>query len=125
MEERFHHLAFWQRRHQEKYISFVKGLTTKPVVGVGRYTSPDSMVSAIERGVMDMIGAARPSIADPFLPNKIKEGGTKTSASASAVISVSQVIRASFRFAARKTRRWGKNGGASGILRSLRRKNRR
>jgi dimethylamine/trimethylamine dehydrogenase len=60
--------------HQEKYISFVKELTTKPVVGVGRYTSPDSMVSAIKRGVMDMIGAARPSIADPFLPDKIKEG---------------------------------------------------
>jgi dimethylamine/trimethylamine dehydrogenase len=60
--------------HQEKYITFVKELTTKPVVGVGRYTSPDSMVSAIQRGVMDMIGAARPSIADPFLPQKIKEG---------------------------------------------------
>jgi dimethylamine/trimethylamine dehydrogenase len=60
--------------HQERYISFVKGLTTKPVVGVGRYTSPDSMVSAIQRGVMDMIGAARPSIADPFLPQKIKKG---------------------------------------------------
>ncbi len=60
--------------HQEKYISFVKHLTTKPVVGVGRYTSPDSMVSAIQRGIMDMIGAARPSIADPFLPTKIKEG---------------------------------------------------
>ncbi len=60
--------------HQEKYISFVKQLTTKPVVGVGRYTSPDSMVSAIQRGIMDMIGAARPSIADPFLPTKIKEG---------------------------------------------------
>jgi dimethylamine/trimethylamine dehydrogenase len=60
--------------HQEKYVSFVKQLTTKPVVGVGRYTSPDSMVSAIKRGVMDMIGAARPSIADPFLPAKIKEG---------------------------------------------------
>ncbi|MGE5643604.1 MAG: FAD-dependent oxidoreductase [Byssovorax cruenta] len=60
--------------HQEKYISFVKQLTTKPVVGVGRYTSPDSMLSAIQRGVMDFIGAARPSIADPFLPTKIKEG---------------------------------------------------
>ena len=60
--------------HQEKYISFVKKLTTKPVVGVGRYTSPDSMVSAIRRGVMDFVGAARPSIADPFLPQKIKEG---------------------------------------------------
>jgi dimethylamine/trimethylamine dehydrogenase len=60
--------------HQEKYISFVKQLTTKPVVGVGRYTSPDSMVSAVQRGVMDLVGAARPSIADPFLPQKIKEG---------------------------------------------------
>lgn len=65
---------FGKEGHQEKYISFVKELTTKPVVGVGRYTSPDSMVSAIRRGVMDLIGAARPSIADPFLPNKIKEG---------------------------------------------------
>jgi len=65
---------FGKEGHQEKYISFVKKLTTKPVVGVGRYTSPDSMVSAIKRGLMDMIGAARPSIADPFLPNKIKEG---------------------------------------------------
>jgi dimethylamine/trimethylamine dehydrogenase len=65
---------FGKEGHQEKYIAFVKGLTTKPVVGVGRYTSPDSMVSAIRRGVMDFIGAARPSIADPFLPNKIKEG---------------------------------------------------
>ena len=65
---------FGKEGHQEKYIAFVKGLTTKPVVGVGRYTSPDSMVSAIRRGVMDMIGAARPSIADPFLPSKIKEG---------------------------------------------------
>jgi dimethylamine/trimethylamine dehydrogenase len=65
---------FGKEGHQEKYISFVKQLTTKPVVGVGRYTSPDSMVSAIKRGVMDFVGAARPSIADPFLPNKIKEG---------------------------------------------------
>ena len=32
------------------------------------------MVSLIQRGVMDMIGAARPSIADPFLPKKIEEG---------------------------------------------------
>ncbi|MBC8258704.1 MAG: FAD-dependent oxidoreductase [SAR324 cluster bacterium] len=60
--------------YQEPYISFVKSLTSKPVVGVGRYTSPDSMLSLIQRGVMDMIGAARPSIADPFLPKKIEEG---------------------------------------------------
>jgi dimethylamine/trimethylamine dehydrogenase len=59
---------------QEQYIAHVKKLTSKPVVGVGRYTSPDAMVSVIQRGVMDLIGAARPSIADPFLPNKIAQG---------------------------------------------------
>jgi dimethylamine/trimethylamine dehydrogenase len=64
---------FEKEGYQERYTAFVKKLTTKPVVGVGRYTSPDSMVSAINRGVLDLIGAARPSIADPFLPNKIKE----------------------------------------------------
>ena len=65
---------FESEGHQESYIGFVKSLTSKPVVGVGRFTSPDTMLSLIQRGVMDMIGAARPSIADPFLPKKIEEG---------------------------------------------------
>ncbi len=65
---------FSEEGFQEPYISGVKKLTTKPVVGVGRYTSPDSMVRVIKSGIMDMIGAARPSIADPFLPKKIEEG---------------------------------------------------
>jgi dimethylamine/trimethylamine dehydrogenase len=59
---------------QEDYVGFVKGLTSKPVVGVGRFTSPDMMVSQIKRGILDFVGAARPSIADPFLPRKIAEG---------------------------------------------------
>ncbi len=58
----------------EPYIDFIKSVTSKPVVGVGRFTSPDTMASLIKRGVLDMIGAARPSIADPFLPRKIEEG---------------------------------------------------
>ena len=65
---------FAKEGFQEEYTSFVKTLTTKPVVGVGRFTSPDTMVSQIRRGIMDFIGAARPSIADPFLPKKIEEG---------------------------------------------------
>lgn len=59
---------------QEDYIRFVKTLTSKPVVSVGRFTSPDRMVDQIKRGIQDFIGAARPSIADPFLPQKIREG---------------------------------------------------
>jgi len=60
--------------YQEDYIRFVKTLTTKPVVSVGRFTSPDRMVEQIKKGVQDFIGAARPSIADPFLPEKIRQG---------------------------------------------------
>ncbi len=65
---------FSSEGHQEEYISFVKPLTSKPVVSVGRFTSPDTMVSQIKRGIQDFVGAARPSIADPFLPRKISEG---------------------------------------------------
>jgi dimethylamine/trimethylamine dehydrogenase len=65
---------FAEEGYQEPYVAFVKKLTSKPVVGVGRFTSPDAMVSQIRRGILDMIGAARPSIADPFLPRKIEEG---------------------------------------------------
>ena len=59
---------------QESLIRGIKSLTPKPVVGVGRFTSPDLMVKQIKSGVLDLIGAARPSIADPFLPNKIAAG---------------------------------------------------
>ncbi len=58
----------------EPYMAYVKSMTSKPVVTVGRFTSPDTMASQIERGIVDFIGAARPSIADPFLPKKIEEG---------------------------------------------------
>lgn len=55
-------------------IAQAKSLTSKPVVAVGRYTSPDTMAQVIRQGGQDLIGAARPSIADPFLPKKIEEG---------------------------------------------------
>ena len=65
---------FSEQGAQEPWVRFAKALTPKPIVGVGRFTSPDTMVSQVKRGVLDLIGAARPSIADPFLPNKINEG---------------------------------------------------
>ena len=64
---------FTQEASLEPFMDFVKSVTTKPVVTVGRFTSPDTMASQVRRGVVDFIGAARPSIADPFLPAKIRE----------------------------------------------------
>jgi dimethylamine/trimethylamine dehydrogenase len=59
---------------QEDLVRGIKQLTSKPVVGVGRFTSPDALVRQIKAGILDFIGAARPSIADPFLPLKVQEG---------------------------------------------------
>jgi dimethylamine/trimethylamine dehydrogenase len=65
---------FFSEVPQEDIISYVKQVTRKPVVGVGRFTSPDTMARMLRTGVLDLIGAARPSIADPFLPKKVEEG---------------------------------------------------
>ncbi|MEP9317721.1 FAD-dependent oxidoreductase [Pseudomonas sp. LABIM340] len=64
---------FSSEGHQTEYITGIKALTSKPVVGVGRFTSADAMVSLVKKGIVDFIGGARPSIADPYLPNKINE----------------------------------------------------
>ena len=59
---------------QIEWTSRVREATGKPVVGVGRYTDPDQMANVVRSGALDIIGAARPSIADPFLPRKIELG---------------------------------------------------
>ncbi|BBY27479.1 FAD-dependent oxidoreductase [Mycolicibacterium sediminis] len=58
------------------FIQGAKDLVSVPVVSNGRFTSADDMVVAIRNGQCDIIGAARPSISDPFLPTKISEGRT-------------------------------------------------
>ncbi len=65
---------FSEEGAQEPFVAGFKAVTSKPVVGVGRFTSPDAMAAQVRRGVLDLVGAARPSIADPFLPRKIAEG---------------------------------------------------
>jgi len=58
----------------EDRVRAARKLTPRPIVSVGRFTSPDTMLRQIKERVLDLIGAARPSIADPFLPQKIREG---------------------------------------------------
>ena len=65
---------FKEEAAQQELVSGIKALTSKPVVGVGRFTSPDVMVKQVKSGILDFIGCARPSIADPFLPKKIEQG---------------------------------------------------
>ena len=65
---------FKEEAAQEALVKGIRDLSDKPVVGVGRFTSPDVMARMIRQGTLDFIGCARPSIADPFLPKKIEEG---------------------------------------------------
>jgi dimethylamine/trimethylamine dehydrogenase len=65
---------FYPENFQGSFVSKVRPYTNKPIIGVGRFTNPDTMVDVIRSGQQDVIGAARPSIADPFLPKKIEEG---------------------------------------------------
>ncbi|WP_417770562.1 FAD-dependent oxidoreductase, partial [Stappia sp.] len=65
---------FKEEAAQEQLVRGIHELTEKPIVGVGRFTSPDVMARMVRSGTLDFIGCARPSIADPFLPKKIEEG---------------------------------------------------
>ena len=65
---------YYPEGHQLPWTEQVREATRRPIVGVGRYTNPDQMAALIRSGRFDLIGAARPAIADPFLPRKIAEG---------------------------------------------------
>jgi dimethylamine/trimethylamine dehydrogenase len=65
---------FFPEGWQLEWTGRVREATAKPIVGVGRLTNPDRMAEIVASGVWDVIGAARPSIADPFLPRKVEEG---------------------------------------------------
>lgn len=65
---------YFPEGHQLPWTTRVREVTNTPIVGVGRFTSPDVMASLIRSGQFDLIGAARPAIADPYLPEKIRSG---------------------------------------------------
>jgi dimethylamine/trimethylamine dehydrogenase len=65
---------FFEPGYQLEWTGRMREATSKPIVGVGRLTDPTQMAQILESGVWDIIGAARPRIADPFLPNKVDEG---------------------------------------------------
>jgi dimethylamine/trimethylamine dehydrogenase len=65
---------YFAEGYQLEWTSRVREVTAKPIVGVGRLTNPDRMAEIVRGGVWDLIGAARPSISDPFLPRKVEEG---------------------------------------------------
>ena len=65
---------YYPEGSQRPWTHRIREATAKPIVAVGRYSSPDLMAEVIRSGAVDLIGAARQAIADPFLPRKIAEG---------------------------------------------------
>jgi dimethylamine/trimethylamine dehydrogenase len=65
---------FFATGYQLEWTARFREATEKPIVGTGLMVDPDVMADVIESGVWNLIGAARPSIADPFLPLKIEQG---------------------------------------------------
>ena len=65
---------YYPEGHQRPWTDQIRDVTETPIVGVGRYTSADLMADIVRTRALDIIGAARPAIADPFLPKKIAEG---------------------------------------------------
>lgn len=63
-----------QENHEAALTGAMKQYTGRPVVNVGRLNNPDTMVAIVNAGQCDFIGAARASISDPFLPDKIRSG---------------------------------------------------
>ena len=106
--------AFRDEGYQDDYIAFVKPVTSKPVVTVGRFTSPDIMVRGSGAAFTDFIGAARPSIADPFLPTKIREGREDEIRECIGCNICRAANNEAVPCAARRTRRWARSGGAAG-----------
>jgi len=65
---------YYPEGHERPWAHRVREATAKPVVAVGRYTSPDVMAEVVRSGAVDLVGSARQAIADPFLPRKIAAG---------------------------------------------------
>lgn len=63
-----------RENHEAPYTGGLKKYTSKPVVNVGRFNSPDTMVKVVTSGQADFVGAARAAISDPYLPAKIRDG---------------------------------------------------
>ena len=99
----------------EPYMDFVKSATSKPVVTVGRFTSPGRHGLSGKKGRrrLHRRGAALDRRSLPAHEDRARAGWT-TYANASAATSAMPATARAFPSAAPRTRPWARNGGAAG-----------
>ena len=85
----FGHVTLWRRRSSGKIYFLRQKVDDETCCRRGRYTSPDSMVSAIQRGVMDYHRrGATLDCRSVFADRRSKRDALKISVNVSAAISV-------------------------------------
>lgn len=106
---------FSKEGFQEEQIAFVKKITDKPVVSVGRFTSPDTMLSQTRRGILDLVGAGALLLQTRSFQIRSRKAVWMRSANASVAMYASQESCLTLRCVARKTRLLWMNTGEAGI----------
>jgi 2,4-dienoyl-CoA reductase-like NADH-dependent reductase (Old Yellow Enzyme family)/thioredoxin reductase len=66
--------AYYPRCFEVPLAAGIKQVVDVPVVAVGAITSPEDAAGIVEEGKADLVALGRPSIADPHLPRKLREG---------------------------------------------------
>ncbi len=56
--------------------SAIKEVVSLPVIGVGRFKSPEQAEQALDEGLCDLVGVVRGQIADPDFVNKARAGNS-------------------------------------------------
>ncbi|MBI2889890.1 MAG: NADH:flavin oxidoreductase [Nitrospirae bacterium] len=56
-------------------VRLIRPKTRKPLIALGGFKTPSVMARIVESGEADMISMGRQLVADPDLPNKIRDGG--------------------------------------------------
>lgn len=96
---------FFAEGYQLEWTGRVREATSKPIVGVGRFTSPDRMAEVIRSGVLDLIGAHDPRSPTRSCRARSRRAATTRSGNALAPTSASPSPSRATTSAARRTRR--------------------
>ena len=103
---------FGPEAEQEPYVRGLKQLTTKPVVGVGRFTSPDMMVHRSKPAYWISSGPRGHPSPTRSCPARSRPATSRTSGSASGATSACRATSPCPLSAAPKTPPWVRNSAA-------------
>ena len=106
---------FFKENAQSSWIAQVRPCTTKPIVGVGRFTSPDTMVDVIRQARSTSSDVRDQRSPTRFFRKRSPRAGLMTSGNASAAISASHAMSRRPRSSVLKIRRSARSTVVDGI----------